>query len=405
MSFFVTSPELALTREKVAKLNKRAAKAGIPAYVTLVVIATTEKSDRTEGGFVRNYKIHEIEVAGAEAVVLGGYRIAAVIGHGAEGNIIREVPGFPYEVPAEFRTTGAGRCDHCGKVRNRVETVIVYDEAEGFKQVGKQCVQLFLGVSPTALIGWINEVNENAHRDEMGGWGHEGPSTSEFVAAAALATTVYGFVPKSAEGASTASVAGEILRPNQYSRKAFPEVINPAPEMVERANALAEAAIAWIDGVEGDSSSYILNLKVAAKREEVGNNGGLLASLPNAYKRAMATEAERAAKAAARAARDAQAAESGWIGEVGAKVSVKANVVYTNRTEPYSYYSPDGLFAILVTEAGETVYINTTVETAIGKVLEAATRIEILTVAGSVKDHKVNNKGEKVTVLTRCKAV
>lgn len=404
MSFFVTTAELALTREKVAKLNKRAAKAGIPAFVTLIVVATTEKSERTEGGFVRNYKVHEIEVAGAEAVVLGEYRIAAVIDHGAEGNVVREVPGFPYEVPAEFRTTGAARCDHCGKVRNRVETVVVWNQEEGFKQVGKQCVQLFLGVSPTALIGWISEIDNLS--EEGGSWGAAaGPTVSEFVAAAALATTAYGFAPTSADGASTVSIAGEILRPNQHARKAFPEVINPTPEMVEKANALAEAAIAWIGAVEGDSNSYILNLKVAAKRDEVGRNGGLLASLPNAYKRAMQTEAERAAKAAARAARDAQAAEAGWIGEVGAKVTVKASVVYTNRTEAYSYYGPEGLFVILVTETGDTVYVKTTVDTAVGKVLEDAERGALLTITGTVKEHKVNNKDQKVTVLTRTKAV
>lgn len=402
MSFFVTSTEWAGTQARVAKLNKRAAKAGIAAQAVLVKLGEKQITETVEPyGFKRTYTQIQGEIQGLAAVKLGAYRLAAVIDHDPAGNVVREVPGFPAEIPAEFWTTAAARCDHCGLIRNRNETVLVWDDVEGFKQVGKQCVQMFLGVAPTALIAWLTEAN-GIGGDE--GWGQKyGPTVSEYVAAAALATTIYGFTPTSAAiGTPTTAVVGGMLNPtpDKYFREQFPQVLNPTPEQVEKANALAAAAVEWVVNADSNGNSYLLNLGIAAKRDEVGRNGGLLASLPNAYKRAMQTEGERAAKAAAKAE---QTAEAEWIGQEGEKVTVTAKVVYTNRTEPYSYYSPEGLFVILVTEAGETIYINTTVETAIGQVLEEAEAPVTLT--GTVKAHKINNKGQKVTALTRCKAV
>lgn len=402
MSFTVSAAEFGLTAEKVAKLNKRAAKAGIPAVATLVELSREVRIETTDYGFERSYTVVEAEITGTSDVRFGGWTLAAVIDHDVAGNITRTVPGFEVPIPAEFRSSSASRCDHCNAVRNRNETILVWSEAEGFKQVGSDCVKLFLGVSVGSLIAWISELHDaEDDRDNGGGyWGRADYSVTEFLAAAALVTETYGFRPASFEGATTKSIAFNLvaLRGASFNKflKEFPELDHPEAKVIERAKTVGAEALAWI-AAETGSSDYILNLKTAAAREGVGRNAGLLASLPNSYKRAMGFLAERAAKAA-------ETLPSAHVGEVGDKVTTNATVAYTNRSEPFSYYGPEQLFVILVGDDGNVFHVNTTVATVVGELLENASRDDKFVVTGTVKKHKVDGKGTAVTVLTRAKA-
>jgi len=399
MSFFVSAAEFAASKTKVATLNKRAAKAGIAAVVSLKEIArviTTEKSDL---GFDRTWEVVECEIEGLDAVKFAGWTLAATLDHGAEGNIFRTNPAFDIEIPAEFRGTDSTRCDHCHTNRLRNQTVVVWSETEGFKQVGSDCVKLFLGVSAASLIAFFEDIASLEESEGGSVWGRTDNSTVEFIAAAALVTEFYGFVPRSFQsGQPTADVVESLLRGDRFFRQNHPElaalVEDNEGKVIDRANALATEALAWIDGESG--SDYIMNLKIAAKREEVGRNGGILASLPNAYKRHLGQIAERAAKVALPA--------SEFVGQVGDKVTAKATPIYTNRSAGYAYNSPDSLFVILLADDGNKFYMNTTVETAIGIQMEDAAKGTFFTVTGTVKAHKVTDKGDKVTVLTRCKA-
>ena len=401
MSFTVTPAEFAASAVKVAKLNARAAKAGIAAAATLTEISRETRTEATEFGFDRTYTVVTAEITGVEAVTLGEWTLAAVIDHDVAGNIFRTVPGFPVEIPASFRATAASRCDHCNAVRNRTNTILVWSVAEGFKQVGSDCVKLFLGVSVASLIAFISDIEEASSESE-GGWGgkHE-YNTHEFLAAAAFVTETYGFKPASFDSQATKRIAFDLISLTGSALKDFakkcPELFAADEKVIARANLLASEAAAWITEADTNGNEYLLNLKIAAARDEVGKNAGLLASLPNACKRALGQIAERAAKAE-------KAAESVHVGTVGQKVTTTATVVYTNRTAAYSYYGPEGLFLILVGTDGNTFYVNTTVDTAIGALLEDAARGAQFTVTGTVKDHKVTDKGQAVTVLTRCKA-
>jgi hypothetical protein len=397
MSFFVSTSELVATKAKVAELNKRAAKAGIAAVVTVNVIGSKTVTETTESGFDRTYQVHEAELVGIADVKLGDWTLAATINHDPAGNVVSSVPNFPVEIPVEYWATSASRCDHCNAVRNRIDTVLVWSEAEGFKQVGSDCVKLFLGVSPSSLIAWAREARELDEERYGGGWSG-GPSVSEFVAAAAVVTEVYGFAPSSFDASTKGIALDWVCLTGQYAskfRNDNPRLFEDS-KAVERGNELATAAIAWV-ATQTTDNDYIRNLKIAAARSDLGNNAGLLASLPNAYKRYLGQVAEREAKAALPA--------SEYVGADGGKVTVKAKVVYTNRSAGYSYYGPDSLFIILLTDKGEKIWVKTTVETAVGVLLEDADKDQYFTVTGTVKAHKLDNKDSKVTVLTRCKAV
>jgi hypothetical protein len=395
MSFFLTTADFAASAEKVAKLNARAIKAGIPAKVELVEIARHEREAAGISGFTRRWTEVEFEIAGLNAVKFNGWTLAATLDHGAEGNIFRVSPHFSETLPVEFRNTDSTRCDHCGIRRQRNLTVVVYSETEGFRQVGSDCVKLFLGVSPTSILSFMKDVEDLADDDILGGgYGPKVTLVSEFVAAAALATEVYGFRPASFDSMSTRNAVEAILKGDRWAKDNYPEAFDVDAKMIARANDLAAAAVEWIKSEQG--SDYITNLRIAVARNEVGRNAGLLASLPNAYKRAMAIVAEREARAAVPA--------SEHVGTVGAKVTTTCKVVYTNRTAAYSYYGPEGLFVILLADDGTKFYLNTTVDTAVGQAFEDASKDTKFTVTGTVKGHKVTDKGEKVTVLTRCKA-
>lgn len=401
MSFTVTNEELAATRLKADAVNKRAAKAGIAGRVSVKVVETREVKSTNALGFEVKYSVHEVEIVGLDTVKLGDWSLAAVLDHDAAGNIFRTVPGFEVEIPAEFRGTDAERCDHCNARRNRNETILVWNEAEGFKQVGSTCVKLFLGISPNQVIAFISEIEELADAESYtGSWGASDYTVSEFVAAASLVTAVYGFKPSSFDD-STKSVAQALIAPKrnqtakEYFERRYPEIANPSEKDIARANTLAEEAIAWIAG-EAGNSDYIANLKIAAAREALGRNAGLLASLPNAYKRHLGDVAEREAKAVLPA--------STHVGQVGDKVTVTGTVVYTNRSEGFTYYAPDALFIIVQGQDGNVFYINTTVDTKVGGLLEDASKDDVFQITGTVKAHKVTNKSQDVTVLTRTKA-
>jgi hypothetical protein len=349
-------------------------------------------------GFDRTYNVHEIEIIGLDQVRLGDWTLAAVLDHDAAGNIFRTVPGFEVEIPAEFRNTDASRCDHCNMRRNRNNTILVWNAAEGFKQVGSDCVKLFLGVGVNAVLAFITEAEEMGEFE--GGSGRfTSYSVSEFVAAAALVTAVYGFKPSSFDN-STKELAYDLIAPlgpvaRHHFNNRFPEIAKPSAQDVARANVLAAEALAWI-AADTSGGDYITNLRLAAAREALGSNAGLLASLPNAYKRAMGEAAERAAKVVLPA--------STHVGQVGDKVTTTATVAYTNRSEPFAYGGPEGLFIILQGQDGNVFYISTTVQTKVGEMLEDASKDAVFTVTGTVKAHKTNNKGQAVTVLTRTKA-
>lgn len=393
-TFTIPASSLPGTAEKVIKLNKRAAKAGIAAQVKLVEISRKSITALSEFGFERTETLVEVEITGTEAIRLGNWTLAASLDHGME-NIFRTVPGFPVEIPESFRTTDSTRCDHCGIRRERNQTILVWNEAEGFKQVGSACVKLFLGVSVTSLLSFLTEVEGFKDEESFGHFGGE-TSTSEFIAVAAFVTETYGFKPAAFDGASTKSVAQSFINNagKDWFKKEFPELLNPTEAVVARANKLAAEARAW--AAEQKGSEYLTNLRIAAGRDGLGQNAGLLASLPNAYKRAMGEEAKREAKVVLPA--------STHVGTVGQKVTTRATVAYTNRSEGYAWNGPESLFVILVGTDGNTYYVNTTVATAVGEAFENADKGQEFKVTGTIKAHKTNNKGEAVTVLTRCSA-
>lgn len=398
-----TIPAESVTRldDNVAKLNAYAARLGLATKITTTIDYRTVTYKDDLGLDVE--KIYaDVTVHGDRVVLPGDFELAATLDLDPAGGeaIFRTNPFFTGPaLPAEFRTVESTRCDHCNVRRYRKTTIVVHGAEDGFKVVGADCVKAYLGIDPAKVIPFLAELNDLFNEDgyDLGG-APKDPTVKTFLATAALVTLVEGFKPRSAEFAPyTVDTVWEMFgRKGDGFAKHHPGLVRPAAETVEAANALADAAKAWVATVGGND--YLDNLRIAAGRERVGRNGGLLASLPNAYKRAMAVEAERAERAKAPNL-------DAYLGDEGTKIEFTGNVVYTNRTEPYTYNGPDGLFVIIRTTEGATVHMFTTVATAVGEVLEDLDKETTVAIKATVKGHKVDRDGRKVTVITRAKVV
>lgn len=157
-SYIVAAERIDWLREQIDKLNRRAARLGVPP-VSLAVseprTLTQEAIDAMGNANLYRYAgrvYHEVS-SSTEAVRLAGWTLIAVVQHeGDAGNILRIVPGSTDEdLPERFRAGGA-ECDHCRTARRRRDTYIVRHEDGRWAQVGSSCLSDFLNNSVAGFL-------------------------------------------------------------------------------------------------------------------------------------------------------------------------------------------------------------------------------------------------------------
>jgi len=242
---------------------------------------------------------------------LPGYQVAAVIDLADEANIISATPSFRNEsMPVEWATTG-DVCDHCNTRRGRKTLVAVRSVETGeFSLVGKACLAEYVGF----VDAWeISKLARQLSRIEIGlgpsgGGGVAYALTVDFVANAVAITRTLGFVA----GGETR----DLVLDSFYSGEGRNSLIEMGVTFEESDLADAKVMVEWAKDLDA-SNDYLLNLRSSARRDVSGpKTFGLLASLPKAYRRAVAKDAEDAVKAEAEAAERAGRPESCWVGEV-----------------------------------------------------------------------------------------
>lgn len=168
---YTLSPEgFAVLLEKLAKLNKRAAKLGVEPvgvkgvrrYTETVRVVRTERLDEDEellglasmqDAYDEERERVDFEVFGG-AVKLNGWNFVARIDHLEGGNIMMACEGAP-EIPVRYRDADC-TCDHCGTRRYRRNSYLVVSDAGEWKQVGRNCLADFLGGrTPDGLAQWM----------------------------------------------------------------------------------------------------------------------------------------------------------------------------------------------------------------------------------------------------------
>lgn len=365
----VLNDKLETLGEKVAKLNRRAARLGAEP-IEMRETDEREPGEQTIGHnafhepIVYRFEWVYIVLRGATPK-LNGWMFIAALDHtdveidGRYATLVNRIPSSTFatrympgmtEAQAAEKLAAidlnayrfaANHCDHCNSVRDRRKTFIVANEQGETKQVGSTCIKDFLGgADPHAMarfaeLLWAfnDEVEEGSDPSEPSfGSGPASQPLRTFIACAAALTREVGFSGRS-DGyggrnyESTADVAWSAL--NSKDGKVFVpgmrETVAIGSLLADRDWDDADAAIKWVReeiAVKGaDMSDFEHNLVVACTPDWVDARGiGFAAYLPTALRREV--ERKLAAEAKAKAV-----AESDYVGEVGARARFTLKVL------------------------------------------------------------------------------
>lgn len=148
MVFNIPAENMEKLEKKLKSLNKKAMRAGTAQLKLLVISETAEKQ---ADGYVNVYK--QVVVEG-EPPKISGWTFLARLDHNVDpsgaSNLVYVMPG--QMLPEQYRSRPAD-CEHCGWTRKRRDTYILREDATGdLKQVGRTCIQDFIGIDPEKVL-------------------------------------------------------------------------------------------------------------------------------------------------------------------------------------------------------------------------------------------------------------
>lgn len=338
-------------QQRIEKLNKRARKLKLP-EIKLEVLDKFMKNIRVEDPYdpyekmVRQIEMYKVKVHG-DTPKIAGYKFIATIEHQDGGNIIRTVPGQEGdENIKDFYESKPHYCDHCKKVRRRIDTFIVKEEKTGkLRQIGRNCLTDFLGgADPKAVLWYFNNLNDffetirGAEEEAV----KKGARADEFLpldkvlstTAAIIRTYGYMSAKKAQEmeygGPPTTSMRVKFVLFSSFAErgklsdedKRMLEVgRNPDPKDVK----LVQEVLAWFKSLPEEqkrSNEFMHNLSVIVNSDKVNRrNVGYIVAIFPTYMRAMDLIKQKAAQ---------PQKSNEWIGKVGEKIApTKVKVIRT----------------------------------------------------------------------------
>lgn len=296
-------PESALdeVRDRLAHLNKRAARLGAP-EVTLEVTSETRRTDVTSphlreltdlGLVERQYVVERQVVLHGEKIRASGWEFVA---HADASE------GLPPIVTGDHGPFGDDpmRCDHCGVNTRRVSTFAVRHEDGDVKVVGSTCVKDFLGWDPRAALIYLTIFEPGGGDDDFFEGFSSGPRVWDlvrFVGVARACARTFGWVSRTKareEGHHGLATADDVLAYLGGDRERIKAVGQPTDDDYE----FAADAVAWAETLGDEANDYLLNLYGLTQRGLVGVRGaGLAASLVAAWGREVQRRVQREARA------------------------------------------------------------------------------------------------------------
>ena len=243
----------------VVKLNKRAAKIGVPSIKINVIEGGIIKtmSDGKKAEFIK------VEIAG-NIPSYNGWSILGIIDHLEAGNIIKNLSkDGSIMIPEIYRTRSI--CDHCNTNHRRNKTILIQNQSGEIKQVGTSCINDFIlrdveGV--VAFLGWDTKIND--FRDEedcAGGYIEYGEELDTLIAASIRVIKSVGFKKSSEENSTKSDLeyyfynnteGGAKFRVYCYERTSSIDVTTKTVEIIN-----------WMKNLDS-SSEFFNNLKVLA---------------------------------------------------------------------------------------------------------------------------------------------
>ena len=345
-----------------------------------------------------------------ELIRANGWSVRAKIEHGDKGNIVTGFENKPVD-PAWY--TAPASCDHCKTNRYRSVTFICEDEAGNIRQVGKSCLKEYTGINPATAAMWaeVRDALDKGLEWTSEEWesrkGSRMYEVTDVLAHACDAIRELGY-RKSDEQNSTREIVTDRVVSGKTPSEGALETAEKVREWLCSLDQIAkDEDAAWLAAVkesEENADEYGIPAPVKQTPHTFGDlernciqlamsgyaevkHIGRLAYMPLAHEKYLERQ-ERARKREEE--RASIAAASGYVGEVGQKLTIlaeKAKLV----TSWDGYYGTTWLYSF--TDASGNVFI-----------WKSSRCIEVkdgMKLKGSVKEHREYD-GIKQTVMTRC---
>lgn len=356
-----------------------------------------------------------IKVACREVFVNGSYQIngwdfVGTIEFTENGNIIRLADSsFEGRVPEKYLHTPK-ICEHCGKIRNRKDTYLIYnEETKEFKQVGSTCLLEYtkgLDANMCAdMMSCLNKVASlaNFDCDASAFLGNGFDSTyfgldREYALSFIIAyVRKYGY-SRMIDGKGTASDVWVCINGGLGDKEMTKRYASLELASKEELNAIDEFAKAHMN----DDFGYMRNASLSWLKSGVEyRDFGLNASFVVSYDKEMQKEELKKAKLADK--------NNEWVGNVGDKINVKIasmRLLYSSSYEvAWHTYANSYTYEIIDNE-GHTFILKSSkgLERHLDEECEWVEDGQPKELVATIKEHSTYNY-VKQTVLTRAKVL
>lgn len=405
-TYRIPEANLSTLQQRMAKLVSRCKRAKITAPV--LTIGTFEEIQyKNPEGFDRIRRIYNVTLESAGRPKIEGFEFAAVISPVMDedgktlGNVLRKVPGFAGEIPTSFRNA-TNYCDHCKTDRRRLETFVIQNTTKGtFRQIGRNCLANYLGLTNPETLVAIAEILIDA--DDLAGMAEEdGFGGGSYVAeriplddvltVAASAIRLYGWLSnKSAQEFGKTSTSMRV-QDWIFGGPKVREQYDPKLVATDEDKALAENTVLWLQSLteEQTANDYMFNLSLLARSVSVtSKNFGIAVSAINAYAKEKEFQIRHNAKIVADT-------KSEFLGTIGERIQLEnATVEYTTTFE--GDYGPSYFFKL---RCGDNILVYFSSN----KMFEQGEVIPSMTARVKAHQNRVDNynpQGVKQTQITR----
>jgi len=390
--FEIPACNIETLEQKIKKLNRKALKLNCQP-ITLETIGTIEKTPVSNNQDLNDYYFyhnitttyHKIQLSGISPII-AGYELIASCEAMENGTLIKTIPGKTY--PEQYRELLI--CEHCNSDRKRKYTFIVrHIEADTYKMVGKSCLKDFLGhVDPQFYASYLEIINISDDNEFDGipnsAMRYDIQSYMNIVAAVIREK---GFLSR-----SKSSELEGVLPTSDIAEKIITDILGKYTiNITDNDKKLAEDALNWCKNLpEYNLNDYMYSIHLLSQERTIRTKDfGFVASIIPAYVKMI----EKQIEAERKATMTKEQSISDYVGTPGEKIQIELTYV--------KFFHYDTMFGTTWIHKFEDNNGNIFV----WKTSKALTDIKCsdsLKLKGSIKEHN-EYKGEKQTILTRCK--
>lgn len=357
------------------------------------------KKVKDEDGKVQIHRFIIVEASGL--AIINDWRFVAVIEHKDSGNVIRQYD-YNLDVPSKYRTTKP-ICEHCGTLRNRKDTYLVYNDATGdWRQVGKSCLKDFTNGLDADQVAKFMSYQDVL--DEYNGYTFSGQSYHKYYPMQDIllygveCVKHFGYVKSGSwDSQPTGCHTSDLYDHIEFGKKPPFRKVEDIENEIQRvgfkaitAENKAEVAkmIEWVISEDSSNNTYINNLQVLVKSKYITYRDiGLLVSLIAAYHRHI----DKITQDKARAAKHASEMQSRHVGNIKDTITIDVQS-YQIVTSWNTQYGLSCMYKFTDIEGNVFIWITSCY-------IDMDKKIKL---RGTIKEHSEYNN-VKQTVLTRCK--